>query len=91
MYIVNIGRLCGILPADCHRLRGSEMASGMSSIENAWLHIEGAKIVDFGKMPTLEAAGGEVVDASTGIEFTKFIWKRMQASSFTMNGQTAHL
>ncbi|MDE6206477.1 MAG: imidazolonepropionase [Muribaculaceae bacterium] len=72
MYIVNIGRLCGILPADCHRLRGSEMASGMSSIENAWLHIEGAKIVDFGKMPAPEAAGGEAVDARGGMVLPAF-------------------
>ena len=47
--IVNIGELAGIVPAGVSFLRGAEMAS-CEVLHDAWLQIDGGRIVDFGKM-----------------------------------------
>ncbi len=75
MYILNIGKLCGVLPADCRRLRGHEMANAMKHIPDAWMRIEGSKIAAYGAMADLnrEAIGTEeVVDAAGGLVLPAF-------------------
>lgn len=76
MYILNIANLCGILPADCSRLRGKEMASAMKQIPDAWLRIDtNGCIADFGTMASLnsEAINSEpVIDAAKGLVIPAF-------------------
>lgn len=64
--IQNIAHLFGILPAGIERLQGKEMAH-VETIDNAWLSIEGGRIIDFGPMSSLPETGHfEVIDAEGG-------------------------
>ena len=66
MLIKNIACLAGIQSADKRRLMGTEM-SHLNSIQNAWLHIQGEHIVDFGNSDTDPMpADTDVVDAQGG-------------------------
>ena len=61
--IKNIAHLFGILPAGVERLHGKEMAH-VETIDDAWLSIEGGRIIDFGPMSSLpETEHYEVIDA----------------------------
>lgn len=75
MYILNISRLCGILPSDCRRLRGAEMAFATKSIADAWLRVDGTKISAYGTMQSLnrdDLAGHDTVDAAGGMVLPAF-------------------
>ena len=64
--IQNIAHLFGILPAGVERLQGKEMAH-VETIDDAWLSIEGGRIIDFGPMSSLPETGHfEVIDAEGG-------------------------
>ena len=64
--IQNIAHLFGILPAGVERLQGKEMAH-VETIDDAWLSIEGGRIIDFGPMSSLPETGHfEVIDAESG-------------------------
>ncbi|MBR3540356.1 MAG: imidazolonepropionase [Bacteroidales bacterium] len=64
--IQNIAHLFGILPAGIERLQGKEMAH-VETIDDAWLSIEGGRIIDFGPMSSLPETGHfEVIDAEGG-------------------------
>ena len=64
--IQNIAHLFGILPAGVERLQGKEMAH-VETIDNAWLSIEGGRIIDFGPMSSMPETGHfEVIDAEGG-------------------------
>ena len=64
--IQNIAHLFGILPAGVERLQGKEMAH-VKTIDDAWLSIEGGRIIDFGPMSSLPETGHfEVIDAEGG-------------------------
>lgn len=64
--IQNIAHLFGILPAGVERLQGKEMAH-IETIDDAWLSIEGGRIIDFGPMSSMpETEHFEVIDAGGG-------------------------
>ncbi|MBR5069794.1 MAG: imidazolonepropionase [Bacteroidales bacterium] len=64
--IRNIAHLYGILPAGIERLQGKEMAH-VEKIDDAWLSIEGGRIIDFGPMSSLPyTTFDEVIDAEGG-------------------------
>ena len=64
--IQNIAHLFGILPAGIERLQGKEMAH-IETIDDAWLSIEGGRIIDFGPMSSIpETEHFEVIDAEGG-------------------------
>ena len=64
--IQNIAHLFGILPAGIERLQGKEMAH-VETIDDAWLSIEGGRIIDFGPMSSIpETEHFEVIDAEGG-------------------------
>ena len=64
--IRNIAHLYGILPAGIERLQGKEMAH-VEKIDDAWLSIEGGRIIDFGPMSSLpDTTFDEVIDAEGG-------------------------
>ncbi len=64
--IKNIAHLFGILPVDVDRLQGKEMAL-VETIDDAWLSIEGGRIIDFGPMSSIpETKHFEVIDAEGG-------------------------
>ena len=64
--IQNIAHLFGILPAGVERLQGKEMAH-VETIDDAWLSIEGGRIIDFGPMSSMPETGHfEVIDAEGG-------------------------
>ena len=64
--IQNIAHLFGILPAGVERLQGKEMAH-VETIDDAWLSIEGGRIIDFGPMSSLPETGHfELIDAEGG-------------------------
>ena len=64
--IQTFAHLFGILPAGIERLQGKEMAH-VETIDDAWLSIEGGRIIDFGPMSSLPETGHfEVIDAESG-------------------------
>lgn len=68
MIIKNIGTLAGVW--DCTRVAGAAMTD-VPTIENAFLTIEGGKIVDFGSMANCPD-GGELFDALGALVFPSF-------------------
>lgn len=73
MYIINIASLHGIVDAAVTRLRGADMAIGMTSVDNAWLCCENGRIKAFGSMnecPTVD--GEETIDAAGGMVLPAF-------------------
>lgn len=60
--VVNISKLAGILPEGVDRLRGAEMGR-LEAIDNAWLAIEGERIVGFGAMASAPSGASEIYDA----------------------------
>ena len=65
----NIGELAGIAPEGLLRRQGAEMADA-GILHDAWLAVEGGKIVDFGTGPAPEA--DEVIDARGGMILPTF-------------------
>jgi len=73
MYIINIASLHGIVEPSVARLRGSDMATGMKSIDNAWLCCENGRIKAYGTMAECPALDGEkVIDAAGGMVLPAF-------------------
>lgn len=62
MLIKNIKTLVGIDEDFCKIKKGAAMKN-LSTIDDAWLLIEGEKIIDFGKMETCPDRAEEVIDA----------------------------
>ena len=65
----NIGELAGIAPEGLLRKQGAEMADA-GILHDAWLAVEGGKIVDFGTGPAPEA--DETIDACGGMILPAF-------------------
>ncbi len=65
----NIGELAGIAPEGLLRRQGAEMADA-GILHDAWLAVEGGKIVDFGTGPAPEA--DETIDACGGMILPAF-------------------
>ncbi len=65
----NIGELAGIVPEGLLRRQGAEMADA-GILYDAWLAVEGGKIVDFGTGPAPEA--DETIDACGGMILPTF-------------------
>ena len=65
----NIGELAGIAPEGLLRRQGTEMADA-GILHDAWLAVEGGKIVDFGTGPAPEA--DETIDACGGMILPAF-------------------
>ncbi len=65
----NIGELAGIAPEGLLRRQGAEMADA-GILHDAWLAVEGGKIVDFGTGPAPEA--DETIDACGGMILPTF-------------------
>ncbi len=64
MLIVNIAQLVGLHGAEVHKVAAAAMKE-LPLLENAYLRIEGERIVDLGRMQDLPGTGGdEVVDAT---------------------------
>lgn len=72
MLITNVAELHGILPGHVGRLRGADMASGMSSIANAWLQFSDGIITAFGSMESCPADDPEIIDAQGGMVLPTF-------------------
>ena len=70
LLLTNIGRLVGI-SFNNRLLRGEEM-SRVDSIDNAWLLIEGEKIVDWGKMEGTPPSECEILDLRNSWVFPSF-------------------
>lgn len=73
MYIINIGTLHGITEPGVERLRGAAMATGMTSLADAWICCENGRIKAFGAMKDCPAGHGEeTVDAAGGMVLPAF-------------------
>lgn len=72
MYIVNISTLHGILPGHVDRLRGADMASGMTSVNDAWLSFDNGLITGFGPMCDFPGGDDKVIDADGGMVLPAF-------------------
>ena len=73
MYIINIASLHGIVDQSVTRLSGAEMATGMASVDNAWICCENGRIKAFGPMSQCpDTAGEEVIDAAGGMVLPAF-------------------
>jgi len=76
MYVLNIGSLNGILPGDVMRLSGHGMATGMSSLCDAWLRTSDDGVIEaYGSMSQLDASalrGHRIVDAGGGMVIPAF-------------------
>lgn len=71
-YITNIGRITGILPQGVTRLCGEEMSS-VTSLDNAWLAVDGDTIAGFGTMQEFTASDGDAtLDAGGAWLFPSF-------------------
>ena len=72
MLITNIAALHGILPGHVGRLRGTDMASGMSSTAEAWLQFSDGIITAFGSMDSCPADDPDIIDAQGGLVLPAF-------------------
>lgn len=76
MYVLNIGTIEGILPREVDRLAGSDMSTGMTSIDDAWLRTTADGLIEaVGPMSNLGTslpAGHDVIDARGGILMPTF-------------------
>ena len=55
MFVLNIKSLEGILPREVNRLAGSDMATKMSSLQDAWLSVgDDGRVEAFGLMADLD-------------------------------------
>ena len=71
--ITNISELHGVVDPSVMRLQGSDMASGMKCIPDAWLSHDGGVITGFGAMADgLPDDCGEVTDADGGMVIPAF-------------------
>ncbi len=73
MLIKNIARILGITSPGLSRLSGVEMAT-VNSLDDAWLRVEGEKIIAFGPMAEMPpvAPDEEVTDAAGGMLYPSF-------------------
>ncbi len=76
MFVLNIKSLEGILPREVNRLAGSDMATKMSSLQDAWLSVgDDGRVEAFGLMADLDPsalAGHAIVDAAGGLVIPAF-------------------
>ena len=72
MYIINIATLHGIVADGVDRLRGSDMSTGMSHIDNAWLRYDNGTITGFGPMEMFFGTTDTVIDARGGMVLPAF-------------------
>lgn len=77
MYVLNIGRIEGILPEGVTRLSGLDMDAAMGSLSDAWLRVSTDGTIDaFGTMRELDLSslppGHEIVDAGGGMLIPAF-------------------
>lgn len=72
MLIKNIGSIQGIIPADVTLLRGRDMGTIPTQLQNAWLQIKDDRIADFGTMDTCPEGEDEVIDAEGGYLYPSF-------------------
>lgn len=73
MYLLNIGRLHGIIGSDTSCLRGKDMLTAPQHIDNAYMRIDGGKIAAVGTMADLPPVDTEeTVDAQGGIVIPSF-------------------
>lgn len=74
MYVINIGRIHGIVDAATAYLRGAGMLSGAATLDNAYIRVIGESIAAFGHMDDCPApdAGEDVIDARGGIVIPAF-------------------
>lgn len=77
MYVLNIGRIEGILPEGVTRLSGRDMDAAMGSLSDAWLRVSTDGTIDaFGSMRELDLSslppGHEIVDAGGGMLIPAF-------------------
>ena len=74
MYVINIGRIHGIVDAATAYLRGAGMLSGAATLDNAYIRVVGESIAAFGRMDDCPApdAGEDVIDARGGIVIPAF-------------------
>ncbi len=76
MYVLNIGRIEGILPEGVTRLSGRDMDAAMGSLSDAWLRVSTDGTIDaFGAMRALDVSslsGHEIVDAAGGMLIPAF-------------------
>lgn len=74
MYVINIGRIHGIVDAATAYLRGAGMLSSAATLDNAYIRVIGESIAAFGHMDDCPApdAGEDVIDARGGIVIPAF-------------------
>lgn len=74
MYVINIGRIHGIVDAATAYLHGAGMLSGAATLDNAYIRVIGESIAAFGHMDDCPApdAGEDVIDARGGIVIPAF-------------------
>ena len=74
MYVINIGRIHGIVDAATAYLRGAAMLSGTATLDNAYIRVIGESIAAFGHMDDCPApdAGEDLIDARGGIVIPAF-------------------
>ncbi|MDE6450587.1 MAG: imidazolonepropionase, partial [Muribaculaceae bacterium] len=76
MYVLNIGRIEGILPEGVTRLSGRDMDAAMGSLSDAWLRVSPDGTIDaFGTMRELDLSslqGHEIIDAGGGMLIPAF-------------------